>query len=338
MKLRSLVLAAFLALPFATSFAQVEFSVGWAPPPLPVYEQPACPVEGYIWTPGYWGWNADYYDYNWVPGVWVPPPRVGLLWTPGWWGWNNGAYAFNQGYWGPHVGFYGGINYGYGYTGNGYWGGRWVGNNFSYNTYVSNVNKSVIHNTYVNRNVNKQVTQNRASFNGPNGVKAHETAQQKTAAANAKKMGPLRSSSSDRTQQSRIPIFKRRTTRATPATMRSNRLIRLTAKAQRVPEPEPELGREPELEKVKIRPGTSGSIRVREREMLNIALATWPNITARVQEPANLENTATSTRAKIRETSTPAKIRETGKTLEATKPKRTTNQWNIRVPVTGRMQ
>ena len=77
-KLRSLVFAAFLALPLA-SFAQVEFSVGWAPPPLPVYEQPACPVAGYLWTPGYWGWNADYYDYNWVPGVWVAPPRVGLL-------------------------------------------------------------------------------------------------------------------------------------------------------------------------------------------------------------------------------------------------------------------
>ena len=72
--------------------------------------------------------------------------------------------------------------------------------------------------------------------------------------------------------------------------------------------------------------------------MLNIALATWPNITARVQEPANLENTATSTRAKIREISRPAKIRETGKTLEATRPKRTTNQWNIRVPVTGHMR
>src|SRR6266550_3616569 len=142
-----------------------------------------------------------------------------------------------------------------------------------------------------------------------------------------RKWGQLLSSSSDRTQQSRIPIFKRRTTRATRATMRSNRLIRLTAKAQKAlgVQREPE----PELEKVKIKPGTSGSIRVREQEMLNIALATWPNITARVQEPANLENTATSTRAKIR---------ETGKTLEATRPKRTTNQWNIRVPVTGRMQ
>ena len=122
--------------------------------------------------------------------------------------------------------------------------------------------------------------------------------------------------------------------------MRLNRLIRLTAKAQRVPEPqgEPELGRErePELGKVKIKPGTSGSIRVRKQDMLNITLTKWPNITARVQERANLENTGTSTRAKIRETSTPAKIRETEKILEDTR--HTTNQWNTRVPVTGRMR
>ena len=191
MKLRSLVFAAFLALPFATSFAQVEFSVGWAPPPLPVYEQPACPVEGYIWTPGYWGWNADYYDYNWVPGVWVEPPTVGVLWTPPYWGWNNGAYAFNEGYWGPTVGFYGGINYGHGYWGDGYWGGRWEGNAFRYNTAVTRVNKTVIHNTYVDRNVvNKQVNRSRTSFNGPNGVKAEPNAQQKAAAANAKKIPP----------------------------------------------------------------------------------------------------------------------------------------------------
>ena len=191
MKLRSLVLAAFLALPFATSFAQVEFSVGWAPPPLPVYEQPACPVEGYIWTPGYWGWNADYYDYNWVPGVWVPPPRVGLLWTPGWWGWRGGAYAFNQGYWGPTVGFYGGVNYGYGYTGNGYWGGRWSGNNFQYNTAVTRVNKTVINNTYVNNSFAKNVNANRTSFNGGNGgIKAQPNAEQRKAMTNANKVGP----------------------------------------------------------------------------------------------------------------------------------------------------
>jgi hypothetical protein len=191
-KLRSLLFAAFLALPIATSFAQVTFSVGWAPPPLPVYEQPACPVAGYIWTPGYWGWNADYYDYYWVPGVWVPPPRVGLLWTPGWWGWSSGAFVFNQGYWGPHVGFYGGVNYGFGYTGNGFWGGRWSGNTFQYNTAITRVNKTIINNnTYVNNNFNRNVNVNRTSFNGGNGgIKAEPNAEQRQAMANARKEGP----------------------------------------------------------------------------------------------------------------------------------------------------
>ena len=187
MKLRSLVFAAFLALPLA-SFAQIEFSASIAPPELPVYEQPVCPVAGYIWTPGYWAYDNDYY---WVPGVWVPPPRVGLLWTPPWWGWNNGVYAFNEGYWGPHVGFYGGVNYGYGYTGNGYWGGRWSGNTFQYNTAVTRVNKTVINNTYVNNSFQKNVNANRTSFNGGNGgIKAEATAEQRAAMANAKKEGP----------------------------------------------------------------------------------------------------------------------------------------------------
>ena len=192
MKLRSFVLAAFLlvSLPLASSYAQVGISVGFAPPVLPVYEQPPCPVAGYLWTPGYWGYGYDVGDYYWVPGAWVPPPSVGLLWTPPWWGWNNGVYAFNEGYWGPSVGFYGGVNYGYGYTGNGYWGGRWSGNTFQYNTAVTRVNTNVIRNTYVNNSFAKNVNANRASFNGPNGVNAQETAEQKAAAANAKKVGP----------------------------------------------------------------------------------------------------------------------------------------------------
>src|SRR5919108_3483710 len=112
MKFRSILLAGFLFLaPFASSFAQA-ISVNIAPPVLPVVAQPAAPVAGYIWTPGYWGWGGG--GYYWVPGVWVPPPTVGLLWTPPWWGWNNGAYVFHEGYWGSRVGFYGGINYGHG--------------------------------------------------------------------------------------------------------------------------------------------------------------------------------------------------------------------------------
>jgi hypothetical protein len=189
-KLRSLILAVFLALPWASSFAQVGISVNFAPPVLPVYEQPPCPVGGYLWTPGYWGYGYGAGDYYWVPGAWVAPPTVGVLWTPPWWGWNNGAYVFNEGYWGPTVGYYGGINYGYGYSGNGYWGGRWEGNAFRYNTAVTRVNTNVVHNTFVDRSVNREVNANRASFNGPNGVKAEATAEQKAAAANAKKMPP----------------------------------------------------------------------------------------------------------------------------------------------------
>ena len=81
-----------------------------APPELPVYEQPALPAPGYIWTPGYWAYGSE--GYFWVPGTWVQPPSVGLLWTPGYWGWRDGVYGWNAGYWGPHIGFYGGVNYG----------------------------------------------------------------------------------------------------------------------------------------------------------------------------------------------------------------------------------
>ena len=92
-------------------------------------EQPPLPGPGYIWTPGYWAWGDD--GYFWVPGTWVEPPQVGLLWTPGYWGWNSGRYIFNAGYWGPEVGFYGGIDYGFGYGGIGYEGGFWRGREFS---------------------------------------------------------------------------------------------------------------------------------------------------------------------------------------------------------------
>jgi hypothetical protein len=156
---------------------EVAMSVGYAPPPLPVYEQPPCPAEGYLWTPGYWAWDGDDADYYWVPGTWVMAPRPGLLWTPAYWGYERGAYGFHQGYWGTEVGFYGGINYGFGYTGQGFYGGRWQNNRFMYNTAVVNVNRSVVRNVYVDKTVivnNRNVT--RVSFNGGNGgVQARPT-------------------------------------------------------------------------------------------------------------------------------------------------------------------
>ncbi len=90
-----------------------------------------APGDGYMWTPGYWAYGpAGYY---WVPGVWVRPPQVGVLWTPGYWGWGGGAFIFHEGYWGPHIGFYGGVNYGFGYGGVGFEGGYWHGGVFAYN-------------------------------------------------------------------------------------------------------------------------------------------------------------------------------------------------------------
>jgi hypothetical protein len=179
--IRTLFLAAvMLAIP-AASFAQVSvgISVGFAPPAIPVYEQPLCPGEGYIWTPGYWAYGDD--DYYWVPGTWVEAPRVGVLWTPGYWGWGGGGYRWNAGYWGPHVGFYGGINYGYGYVGEGYYGGRWDRGHFAYNRSVNNVNVTVIHNTYNTRVTN--INNSRVSYNGGNGgIRARETARDRQAA------------------------------------------------------------------------------------------------------------------------------------------------------------
>src|SRR5580692_6540582 len=114
----------FVSMPFLATpaSAQIGVSVSIAPPELPVYEQPICPGDGYLWTPGYWAWDGDYY---WVPGTWALAPEPGFLWTPGYWGWGGSGFFFNEGYWGPEVGFYGGINYGFGYFGHGYEGGRW---------------------------------------------------------------------------------------------------------------------------------------------------------------------------------------------------------------------
>jgi hypothetical protein len=112
----------------------------------------------------------------------VQPPSVGVLWTPAYWGFVGGVYRFHAGYWGPHVGYYGGINYGFGYVGVGFAGGRWVGNSFAYNRSVNNVNVTVIHNTYNETVVNNVRT--KVSFNGgPGGTAAHPSAQERAWAA-----------------------------------------------------------------------------------------------------------------------------------------------------------
>lgn len=164
----------------ASSQVGVGVAITEPPPALPVYDQPVCPGDGYVWTPGYWARTDDAADYYWVPGTWVVAPEVGLLWTPGYWGWGGDAYLWHEGYWGPQVGFYGGIDYGFGYFGVGFVGGRWDNGRFLYNRAVSNVNLDVTRNVYNEEATNVSV--NRVSFNGGNGgIDARPTPQEEAA-------------------------------------------------------------------------------------------------------------------------------------------------------------
>jgi hypothetical protein len=184
-------LALLLCLVPASSFAGVFISVGFAPPVLPVYEQPLCPEPGLMWEPGYWAYGPD--GYYWVPGAWVPAPYEGALWTPPYWGWSGGLFMFHEGYWGPHVGYYGGVNYGFGYMGIGFVGGRWHGHDFEYNRAVMRVDETRIRNVYEDRTIVNRYTvvnNNRVSYNGgPNGIR-HDPAPEERAAMNEKHMAP----------------------------------------------------------------------------------------------------------------------------------------------------
>ncbi len=201
MKVRtSFVVAVLLTTPLlaavtaADAFVDVGVSINVAPPELPVYEQPPIPAPGYLWTPGYWAWDGD--DYYWVPGTWVLAPQPGFLWTPGYWEWADGAYLWHAGYWGPHVGFYGGVDYGFGYTGVGYAGGEWRGGAFYYNRAVCNIpenvhitnvyNRTVINNVTINR-----VTVNRVSFNGGTGGTAARPTSQELSAEHEHHLAPV---------------------------------------------------------------------------------------------------------------------------------------------------
>jgi len=115
-------------------------------------------------------------------------PEPGLLWTPAYWGWGGNGYVFNEGYWGPQVGFYGGISYGYGYYGEGYQGGRWQNGQFYYNRSVNNVN---ITNTNVYNTTVNNITVNRVSYNGGTGGISVRPRPEEEAAARERHIPPV---------------------------------------------------------------------------------------------------------------------------------------------------
>ncbi len=161
----------------APAQAQVAFSISApiAPPLLPIYAQPPIPGPGYVWIPGYWAWDGQ--EYYWVPGYWAWPPSADLLWTPGYWAWDDGSYVFYAGYWGPTVGYYGDVDYGYGYSGAGYDGGYWRDNNFFYNRAVNNLAGAHIVHVYDRAVAAALSHASRVSYRGgPGGTVAKPTA------------------------------------------------------------------------------------------------------------------------------------------------------------------
>lgn len=81
-------------------------------PPEPIEEVPpdVKPAdEKAIWIGGYWAWNDDRKDFDWVSGVWrVPPP--GERWVAGYWSEAAGGYSWVPGFWtaaeGDEVSYY----------------------------------------------------------------------------------------------------------------------------------------------------------------------------------------------------------------------------------------
>jgi hypothetical protein len=66
--IRFLLAFLIMAIP-AASFGQIGIRIAIGPPMLPIYDQPQCPGDGYLWTPGFWAYDNNISDYYWVPGL-----------------------------------------------------------------------------------------------------------------------------------------------------------------------------------------------------------------------------------------------------------------------------
>jgi WXXGXW repeat (2 copies) len=269
-----LLMLATMAAPTKAS-ASVGIFVSFGPPAIPVYVQPACPAPGYIWTPGYWAWDPDY-GYYWVPGTWVMAPFIGALWTPGYWGWYNSGYMWYPGYWGTAVGFYGGINYGYGYYGHGYYGGYWRGSRFWYNREVNHITNINIVNVYRQRVVEREGP--RISYNGGRGgIDARPTSVELAAArtrrfgADNRQMEQERWARSNRSQwasENRGRPEVAATPR--PGEFRGNGAVRATRAGAPYNEPAREVRRSPE-------PSRQAPAQVERRPQSNAPRQATPN-------------------------------------------------------------
>ena len=64
--------------------------------PTPVYEAVPVPRAGYVWAPGFWGWEGS--RHVWHAGNWMPE-RHGYHWVPDRWAQVHGGWHHEVGHW-----------------------------------------------------------------------------------------------------------------------------------------------------------------------------------------------------------------------------------------------
>jgi hypothetical protein len=185
------------------------------PPDLFDYDQPFAPGPYFLWIPGYWSHNR--LGFFWVPGLWTRAPFIGALWTPPYWNFSGGAYRFHSGYWGAHIGYYGGVNYGFGYIGAGFFGGYWRGKEFFYNAAVTRV-PATISTVYRHTPIYHGGVSVRTSYNGgPSGLQARPL-RSEIAAAHEPRLPEMRSQVMLRRQFSHMSVVASNRNQGHPVT------------------------------------------------------------------------------------------------------------------------
>lgn len=95
--IRNLLLSLLLAASAfaAPAYAQVSVNINLAPP-APQYEVVPVLSPGYVWAPGYWGWNGD--RHIWIRGRSIVQ-RDGFRWQPDRWEQRDRSYFRTGGHW-----------------------------------------------------------------------------------------------------------------------------------------------------------------------------------------------------------------------------------------------
>ncbi|MEP7185316.1 MAG: hypothetical protein ABI767_05695 [Rhodanobacter sp.] len=95
----SLSVAGALYAPTAAARGHVVVGVGIdVAPPSPRFERVPPLRHGYVWTPGYWAWNAPAHRYRWANGVWVQA-RPGYRYRPAHWVRHRRDWRLQRSHW-----------------------------------------------------------------------------------------------------------------------------------------------------------------------------------------------------------------------------------------------